>query len=59
MENLRAQGNRWRDTICTMRMRPWFDERPISRSALKRPHVLTLPDEPVQVAEIPFTKESH
>jgi len=58
MEDLQAQGNRWRDTICNVRIHSGFDERPIDRFALERPHLRALPDEPYQAEEILFAKAS-
>lgn len=58
MEDLQAQGNRWRDTICNVRIHSGFDERPIDRFAPERPHLRALPDEPYQAEEILFAKAS-
>ncbi len=58
MQDLQAQGNRWRDTICNVRIHSGLDERPIDRFALERSHLRALPDEPYQVEEILFAKAS-
>jgi transposase len=56
MEDLRAQGNQWRDTICNVRIHAGLDERPIDRFELERAHLLALPEEPYQAEEVLFAK---
>lgn len=56
LEDLRIQGSRWCDTVCNVRIHSGFDERPIDRFNLERPHLLALPDEPHQAEEILFGK---
>jgi len=58
LDDLQAQGNQWRDTICNVRVHAGLDERPIDRFELERVHLLSLPEEPYQVEEILFAKAS-
>jgi transposase len=58
LEDLQAQGCQWRDTVCNVRVHSGFDERPIDRFEIERPHLLALPDEPYQVEEVLFAKAS-
>ena len=58
MDDLQAQGNQWRDTICNVRIHAGLDERPIDRFELERAHLLPLPEEPYQAEEILFAKAS-
>jgi hypothetical protein len=58
MEDLQAQGSRWRDTVCNVRIHTGLDERPIDRFELERSQLLTLPDEPYQAEEVLFAKAS-
>jgi len=58
MDDLQAQGNQWRDTICNVRIHSGLDERPIDRFELERAHLLPLPEEPYQAEEILFAKAS-
>jgi len=58
MQDLQAQGDRWRDTTCNVRIHSGLDERPIDRFALERLRLLALPDEPYQAEEILFAKAS-
>ena len=58
MDDLQAQGNQWRDTICNVRTHAGLDERPIDRFELDRAHLLPLPEEPYQAEEILFAKAS-
>jgi transposase len=56
MDDLQAQGIRWRDTVCNVRIHTGLDERPIDRFELERAHLLPLPEEPYQAEEILFAK---
>jgi len=58
LDDLQAQGNQWRDTICNVRIHAGLDERPIDRFELERTHLLPLPEEPYQAEEILFAKAS-
>jgi len=58
MDDLQAQGNQWRDTICNVRIHAGLDERPIDRFELERAHLLRLPEEPYQAEEVLFAKAS-
>jgi len=58
MQDLQAQGNRWRDTVCNVRIHSGLDERPIDRLELERGHLMALPEEPYQAEEILFAKAS-
>ena len=58
MEDLQAQGDRWRDVTCNIRMHSGLDERPVDRFELERPELLALPEEPYQAQEILFAKAS-
>lgn len=58
VEDLRAQGIRWRDAVCNVRIHAGLDERPIDRFELERAHLLPLPEEPYQAEEVLFAKAS-
>ena len=58
MDDLQAQGNRWRDMTCNVRIHSGFDERPVDRFEFERPQLLALPEEPYQAEEILFAKAS-
>jgi len=58
LEDLQAQGDRWRGTVCNVRIHSGLDERPLDRFELERTQLLTLPDEPYQAEEILFAKAS-
>ena len=58
LDDLQAQGNQWRDTICNVRIHAGLDERPIDRFELERAHLLPLPEEPYQAEEVLFAKAS-
>jgi transposase len=58
MQDLQAQGNRWREGICNVRIHSGLDERPADRFELERGHLMALPEEPYQAEEILFAKAS-
>lgn len=58
MQDLQAQGDRWREGICNVRTHSGFDERPIDRFELERGQLMALPEEPYQAEEILFAKAS-
>jgi transposase len=58
MEDLRDQGNAWRDTTCNVRIHKGLDERPVDRFELEGSHFLPLPEEPFQAEEVLFAKTS-
>jgi transposase len=58
MQDLQAQGDRWQDATCNVRIHSGLDERPADRFELERDRLLALPEEPYQAEEVLFAKAS-